>query len=55
MLDEFLCPWASFCRRVVQLGQSVGRTNGKSEGMPCIVPRALLWERSRQSPVWGLG
>jgi site-specific DNA-cytosine methylase len=53
LLDEAKCPRTKFVRRLVVLGQSANRSYGSSGASPCLVPNGLLWERARQSPVWG--
>ncbi len=53
LLDEWRFPRTSFKQRIVSLGQSMRRNWGRDNCCPCVVPRGLFWERSRQSPVWG--
>ena len=53
LLDEWRFPRTSFKQRIVTLGQSMRRNWGYDNCCPCVVPRGLFWERSRQSPVWG--
>ena len=54
LYDEARHSRSEFSTRFIALGQSLGRQSERSESFPTIVPNSALWERSRQSPVWGL-
>ena len=43
-----------FARRFLMLGQTLERQTQRSDEMQCLVPKAVLWERSRQGPVFGI-
>ena len=53
LFDEAAHSRTSFVRRVIMLGQSMNRMQGSNSASPCIIPKGCLWERSRQSPIWG--
>ena len=54
IFDEKMMPRGMFGRRFLMLGQSLGRGCGRSEIMPCLIPKGQLWERTRQGPVYGM-
>jgi site-specific DNA-cytosine methylase len=54
MYDEALFPRSELgSRRIVSLGQTIGRMRGTSGIINCIYPQAGYWERKAQRPVFG--
>lgn len=54
VLDEAVVPRSSFDRRFLRLGQSITRLGGRNDALPCLIPKALVWERKRRGPMFGI-